>query len=131
MNLEHKKQSNSNELIIKEIQVEKLFDQIKLRDDFINKASNKLRKNKVELKLNSQIKSIDDLELEPISLVLPQIIINDDSKKSPSNGKPQSNVFKAEVKDKNNLALPNIGVNLQRQITPTSIIDYKIRTIWI
>ena len=122
MNLEHKKQSNSNELIIKEIQVEKLFDQIKLRDDFINKASNKL---------NSQIKSIDDLELEPISLVLPQIIINDDSKKSPSNGKPQSNVFKAEVKDKNNLALPNIGVNLQRQITPTSIIDYKIRTIWI
>jgi len=115
MNLKHKKQTNANELVIKEIQVKKLFGQIKLRDQFINRASTELKKKNVDLKVNANIKTIDDLEIEPVSVVLPQIVVNNTS--NLTSVKTQDK-YKPEVNK--NLALPNVNVNLQREVTPTS-----------
>ena len=116
MNLEHKKQSNVNLIKIKDLQVKKLFVQIKLRDDFINDANFELKKKNVKLKADNNIKTIDDLEVEPISLVLPQIVITNTS--NSITHKPTNKNF--DNQKNNKLAYPNINVNLQREITPLS-----------
>jgi len=108
---------------VKNSQISKLFNQIKLRDDFILNASSELKKKNVKMKAsNDMIKSIDDLEVEPISTSLPKIYINP-KRSSTTSIEREPNVNK---NNKKQLNLPNINVNMQREIAPHRMFNYEL-----
>ena len=75
MQLEHRRSVNFNEIKRKDFQINKIVDQIRLRDDFINNANNEFKKKKVPFKyLNDNLKSLEEVDIEPMRL--PVIIQN-------------------------------------------------------
>jgi len=74
MSLEHRRNINFSEMKRKEFQINKVVDQIKLRDDFIINATSEIKKKKIPFKINPEIvKSLDEIELEPLRL---PVIVN-------------------------------------------------------
>lgn len=71
MTLEHRRNVNFNEMKKKDYQINKLVDQIKHRDNFIENSSNEIRKRKIPFKYNNEnLKSLDEIEIEPLRLPL-------------------------------------------------------------
>ncbi len=69
MNLEHRRNVNFNEIRRKDFQINKLADQIRARDDFILQANSEIKKNKIPFKFNNEnLKSIEEIDLEPLKL---------------------------------------------------------------
>jgi hypothetical protein len=67
MTLDHRKNQKFNELKIKDYEIEKLIDQIKIRDNMLTNFETELKKKKIPFKTsNNQIKSLQELESEPI-----------------------------------------------------------------
>lgn len=73
MALDHKKNLNLLNLKQKEVKLNKLIDQIKLRDVFIDNAKTELSKKGVKLNNKEEIKSIENLNIDH-SYVLPVVI---------------------------------------------------------
>jgi hypothetical protein len=93
MVLDHKKNLNLLNLKQKEVKLNKLIDQIKFRDDFINNAKSELNKKGVKLINKEEIKSIENLNIDH-SFVLP-VVINQPQEniniKYPSNPNKKNN----------------------------------------
>lgn len=73
MTLEYNKNSNLINLKQKEIKLNKLLDQLKIRDDIISNVKNELNKNGVKINSNNKIKPIENLNIDH-SFVLPVVI---------------------------------------------------------
>jgi len=73
LTLEHKKKSNINNMRKKDFQINKLVNQIKLRDELIENANHEMKKRKINLDRSDEIKEIDELNIEQ-SMVLPMIV---------------------------------------------------------
>lgn len=69
--LHHRKNSKFIDINIKDIEIDKLIDQIKIRDNMLTNFETELKKKKIPLKLNkSNIKTIKQIEEEPLNLPL-------------------------------------------------------------
>jgi hypothetical protein len=68
--LEHRKNVNLNLAKSKELQIDKLTGQIQYRDEFINQADSEFRKKLIKFKQNENIKTLEQLNSEPIRLPL-------------------------------------------------------------
>ena len=67
--LDHRKNLKFNEIQIKDFAIEKLIDQIKIRDNLLNSYETEIKNKKINLKLNdTNIKSLDEIDSEPINL---------------------------------------------------------------
>lgn len=73
MTIEHRRNLNMSNLRQKEVKLNKLIDQVKIRDEYIANAKNELNKKGVKLKQPDEIKPIENLNIEH-SYVLPVII---------------------------------------------------------
>jgi len=73
MTLEYNKNSNLINLKQKEIKLNKLLDQLKIRDDIITNVKSELNKNGVKINTNNNIKPIENLNIDH-SFVLPVVI---------------------------------------------------------
>jgi len=79
MTLEHKKNMNLLNLKQREVKLNKLIDQINIRDQLIHNAKSELEKKGVSIKQNEQIKPLESLNIEH-SFVLPVVISNNSDK---------------------------------------------------
>lgn len=75
LNLDHKKKSNNGILKIKEHQISKLLEQLRIRDEAINLAQEELKKNKMQPLKYDKLKKIEDLKILSV-LQLPSIPVN-------------------------------------------------------
>lgn len=67
--LDHRKNLKFNEIQIKDLTIEKLIDQIKIRDSLLNSYETEIKNKKINLKSNGiNIKSLDQIDSEPINL---------------------------------------------------------------
>lgn len=64
MTLEEKKISNLNNVKIRDIQINKLINQIQIRDQLIHQAREELRKRNEKLEMNEEIKNIEEVKNE-------------------------------------------------------------------
>lgn len=71
--LEHTKRLKLNEMKKKNFQINKLVNQIKLRDEVMENAVTEMKKNKIILEKPEEIKDLDELEIEQ-SMILPVIV---------------------------------------------------------
>lgn len=71
--LEHKKKIKFNEMKKKNFQINKLVNQIKLRDEVIESANAEMKKRKITIDMSDDIKELNDLDIEQ-SILLPLIV---------------------------------------------------------
>ena len=62
MTLEEKRNSNQNNIKIKDFQIDKLTNQINIRDQLIHQALEELRKKNEKLKINENIKKVEEIK---------------------------------------------------------------------
>ncbi len=62
MTLEERKNANSNNIRIKDIQIDKLTSQIHVRDQLIHQATEELKKKNERLKVNENILKVDEIK---------------------------------------------------------------------
>jgi hypothetical protein len=72
--LEHTKKMKLNEMKKRNFQINKLINQLKLRDEVIENATAEMKKNKVKVEIPEEIKDVDEMEIDQ-SMILP-IIVN-------------------------------------------------------
>jgi hypothetical protein len=72
LTLEQKKHQNVNNLKYKEVRMNKLIDQVRLRDDYINNINTEMKKKNFKVNPVSEIKGLDDLNIEH-SFILPSV----------------------------------------------------------
>jgi len=72
MNLDHKKKSNNGLIKIKEHQISRLLEQLKIRDEAIMLAQVELKKNNIKLLNPNELKKVEDLKIQSV-IQLPSI----------------------------------------------------------
>jgi hypothetical protein len=68
MTLEHRKNINHSQVRSKELQIDKLSNQIRYRDEYLNKADGEFNRKSLKVKHGGNIKSLEELNAEPIRL---------------------------------------------------------------
>ena len=73
------RKQNSNEIISKEIKINRLLEQLKIRDEYINQEKKSLANKKVKFVFEQEkdIKKIEDLSIEAKNFSLPVIVQQD------------------------------------------------------
>ena len=74
-NIDYDKQSDRNELNVKDIQIKKFVEQIKLRDNQISKSILELKKKNLILKPNDKYKNLEDINIK--NLVDPEQMLEE------------------------------------------------------
>jgi hypothetical protein len=68
MTFEHRKNVNHNFIKIKELQLRRLTDQIKHRDEYLAQANSEFKKKMVKFKTNDGLRPLDEIAAEPVRL---------------------------------------------------------------
>ena len=73
ISLEHNKKMGLNEMKKRNFKINKLVNQIKLRDEIIQSANNEMKKRNINIEINDDVKELKDLEIDQ-SVILPLIV---------------------------------------------------------
>jgi hypothetical protein len=82
LNLEYKKIQNNFNLKQKELKLNKLIDQIKLRDDLLSSVKNEMSKKGINFKTSDEVKSLENLNISS-NFILPTVGNPKDSGQTP------------------------------------------------
>jgi kinesin family protein 18/19 len=131
--LEHRKNVNLNEVKRKDLQLDKLLDQIKERDNFMIEANSELKKKKINFKyITENLKSIEEINIEPLNLPL---IIGKNTNKRPSRILNEESIIKKKINHRSyDYEISHINKNIKKDNNfvsklqkkdkpPTSVLD--------